>query len=374
MKKVVFLFVFSLSAITLFAELNDAERVAICPIVPEYEEIPAGARQQLQNKLGTIVSTYGVESSGGTDRFVITAKINVTEHNIIPSNPTRIQQKMDVIIQVGDLIEKKVFASNVVSVTGLGVTEEKSYISAFSRIQVRTSEMEHMVENARQQIIAYYSAKCPEIMQQAKSLAAQQKYTESLTQLALVPNICSECYQQTLDLAMNIYEQQIEKEGKEILQRARSAWSLKQDYGQAEKALNLLMTINPEAPCADEAYAFVNEINEKLRNDERLQKEENDRLKAQQRADELERRAEARAKAKMKWDFMIRKYEDDLTDRRQSYADSVAHSKVKYADDVADRRVNSARSHERSMTFINNVLNPLANHTGPYVSTKRSIF
>lgn len=374
MKKVVVLFLFSLSAITLFAELSDAERVAICPIVPEYEEIPAGARQQLQNKLGTIVSTYGVESSGGTDRFVITAKINVTEHNIIPSNPTRIQQKMDVIIQVGDLIEKKVFASNVVSVTGLGVTEEKSYISAFSRIQVRTSEMEHMVENAKQQIIAYYSAKCPEIMQQAKSLAAQQKYTESLTQLALVPNICSECYQQTLDLAMNIYEQQIEKECKEILQRARSAWSLKQDYGQAEKALNLLMTINPEAPCADEAYAFVNEINDKLRNDERLQKEEEDRLKAQQRADELERRAEARAKAKMKWDFMIRKYEDDLTDRRQSYADSVAHSKVKYADDVADRRVNSARSHERSMAFINNVLNPLANHTGPYVSTKRSIF
>ena len=56
-------------------------------IVPEYEEVPAGARQQLQNKLGSIVSAYGMESSGGTDRFVITAKINVTEHNIIPSNP-----------------------------------------------------------------------------------------------------------------------------------------------------------------------------------------------------------------------------------------------------------------------------------------------
>lgn len=336
MKKVVILIVaiVGLTTKTLMADDGDYGRIAIFPIVPEYEEVPAGARQQLQNKLGSIVSAYGMESSGGTDRFVITAKINVTEHNIIPSNPTRIQQKMDVIIQIGDIVEKKVFASNVVSVVGLGVTEEKSYISAFSRIQAKTSEMERMIDNAKQQIIAYYEAKCPEIMQQAKMYASQQEYTSAMTLLAMVPNVCSGCYNQSREMAITIYNQQLDLEGREIIQKARSEWSLKHDYEQAAKALDILATINPQAKCAEEAAALVTEINNSLR------------------AEEARLQAEERARKKAEWEFKMRQYEDNL----------------------ADKRLAAERSHESSMALINTVLGPLAHHTGPFVSVKRSIF
>lgn len=325
MKKILMLMLaFSLfQGMTIKAEDGDYGRIAIFPIVPEYEDIPASALQQLQNKLGSIVSAYGMESTGGTDRFVITAKISVTEHNIIPSNPTRIQQKMDVIIQIGDVMEKKVYASHVVNVTGLGVTEDKSYISAFSRIKVRTPEMERMIDNAKQQIIAYYSDKCPEIMQQAKMLAAQQKYDDALTQLAMVPNVCSDCYIQSRELAMTIYQQQIDKECREIIQRARSAWGVKHDYDHAEIALNTIMFINPYSDCTDEADAIVKEISSTLR-----------------------------AQEKAQWEFKMRQYEDNL----------------------ADKRLAADRSHEASMAVINNVLAPLARHMGPFVSVKRSIF
>lgn len=336
MKRLILFLSLSFCMITARMMANDADygRIAIFPIVPEYEDIPAGARSQLETKLGNIVSAYGMESTGGTDRFVITAKISVTEHNIIPSNPTRIQQKMDVTIQIGDVVDKKVFASNVVNVTGLGVTEEKSFISAFSRIQAKTPDMERMIDEAKQQIIAYYTDKCPEICQQARMLAAQQKFTQAMTLLAMIPNVCGDCYQQSRELAISIYETQIDNEGREIIQQARSAWSVKQDYEHADKALGLLATINPQAKCNDEAHAFVQEINNQLRTEEaRLE-------------------AEERARKKAEWEFKMRKYEDDL----------------------ADRRLKAERNHESSMALINNVLGPLAGHRGPFVTMKRSIF
>lgn len=333
MKKIISSIIGIVCFIGAFAQNADYGRISIYPIQPEIENVPEAARKLLESKLGSIVTSYGI-ASAGTDRFVITSQVSILERNIIPTNPVKIQQKVQITIQIGDLIERRVYSSSVITLTGIGVTDEKSFISAFSRIHPQNDDMERMVEQAKNGIINYYTDQCPAILKDAEAKANLQQYTEALTMLALVPNVCTNCYNESRDLALTIYTQQIDTEAKKILQEAKSAWALKKDYQCAYRALELLWKINPQSNYAAEAGAFAQQIDKKLR------------------TDEAQRHAEQVAKEKRDWDFRMQQYNDSLY----------------------SKRLNDTRAHERSMQLTEQVLAPLAHHVGPFVSLKRSIF
>ena len=71
MKKILMLMLaFSLSyGLTIKAEDGDYGRIAIFPIVPEYEDIPASARQQLQNKLMNM--NFSIKQSREEHTFLV---------------------------------------------------------------------------------------------------------------------------------------------------------------------------------------------------------------------------------------------------------------------------------------------------------------
>lgn len=296
-----------------FCQQTDADRLSIGVVLPDYENIPAEARQNLESKLQSLVTSQGVGDNRTAERFLLTAKIDITTKDITQTAPPKVSMKMDVTFIIGDLVEDKIYGTHTMSIAGIGVNETKAYITAFQRIKPNNPALQKFIVDTKQKILDYYNGNCPFIISEADRKTKMGQYDEALTDLITVPVVCAECYAQCQTKSLEVYEQRkanerekLDHTGKELIRQARSAWSVKHDYECAQKALDLLAQVDPDAPCVGDADAFVNEINTHLR-----------KVEAQQAA-------AAAARAKQLWEFKMRQYEDNVADRRQAQADKAA--------------------------------------------------
>lgn len=295
--------------------------IAISAVVPEYANIPEEVRLLLENKLQQMITLCNFGCSEG-NRFVMTAKVNILEKDI--NSAGFFMHKMEVTFFIGDVVEDRIYGSCSINVVGLEATEEKSFIKAFRSIKSSNPAVREMLMKANAEIINYYSNKCDFEINEAQSKADLGQYEEAIQKLMLVPNVDTVCYRACRNKVMDIYNQMaqaqaiedaaqaaaiqaaIDKEGKTLIQKAKAAWHVKQDYEGAAEALSILASIDVDAACFDEANKFIEEISNKLRTDERKQA------------------AAAAAAAKAAWDFKVRQYEDRHALDVQKQADKAA--------------------------------------------------
>ena len=298
MKKLILTCLLGIFTLSVVAQ-DDAGRVSISAVQPTYENIPETARANIESKMQRMISGCGLASSEA-DRFIMTARIDVTEKEI--NTAGMIVQRMEITFIVGDVIEEKIYGTTTINAMGIGETEAKCFIKAFQTIKPNNPELMAFVNNAKDDIAAYYTSNCELIIKDAERMAALQQYGEAIASLVAVPKVCTECYTTCQAKAIDIYKLQIEQEGKQLIQDARSAWLVKRDYACAEKALDILAKINPSAECQSEANLLIDEINTQLR-----------KIEA----------AEAAA-AKARWEFKVKQYEDKMALERQKQADKAA--------------------------------------------------
>lgn len=302
MKKYLLVYVLlSLTGTAIHAQQSsDYGRICISAIQPEEQNFPEEARLSLENKLSKIVSTCGMAGNSMDNRFVITSRIERISRDITQTNPPRISQKLKITIYIGDAIENKIYAQTDVDVAGIGVTETKSLIQAFSRINANNQEIATMMDAAKKNIITYYTDNCPFTMQEAEQLINSQQYEAAIAKLLSVPNACADCYAQCQEKAQIAYNLLINKEGLELIQSARNEWLLKKDYVCATKALATLSKVNVQADCQDKVAALVEEINVGLRKIE----------------------AAVAAQQKAEWDFKMQQYQDKIEMEKAKQADA----------------------------------------------------
>ena len=295
-----------------FCQQNDADRISISAVIPDYKDIPAEALQNLEGKLQSLVTAQG-NADRQTDRFLITARVDVTNKDITQTAPPKVSMKMDITFIIGDVVEDKVYGTHTISTAGIGPTETKAYIQAFQRIKSNNPALQKFVGDTKQKILDYYNDNCQFIVSDAERKVQMGQYDEAIAQLVTVPTVCADCYTTCQAKSLEVYEQRrqaeaakLDKEGRELIRQARSAWSVKHDYECAQKALDLLAKVDPDAACVAEADKFVTEINDHLR-----------KVEARQAA-------AAAARAKQQWEFKMRQYEDNVADRRQAQADKTA--------------------------------------------------
>ena len=121
--------------ITMVAVAQDYGRIAINVVVPQLPNVPEEACAALETKMQQVATQYGLASNGLTDRFVMTAKVNVTSKDVAPTTPVKISQKMEETMFIGDVVDNKVYESVVLSVAGIGQSETQSMIKAFNQIK-----------------------------------------------------------------------------------------------------------------------------------------------------------------------------------------------------------------------------------------------
>lgn len=263
------------------AQTSDISNVSINVVVAD-DDIPVSAAQNLETKMQRALTINGIGDNGYTERFVLTAKVDIISKDVVPSTPARVSQKMELTFIVGDVVENKVYESVSLSLSGIGTNETKAFIAAFQQFKPQNKDLQDMLSAAKEKIIDYYAGNCDAIVLNAKTLASIQNYDEAIFRLVSVPNVCNECYRRCQNEAANVYQQKVDDESTKLLYEAKTVWATQPNKSGAEKVADIIGNINPKYSHYDDVVRFRNTVTDKLSADE-----------------------------KRAWEFAMKKYEDN---------------------------------------------------------------
>jgi len=271
MKKIIAVLILTFIAVSSNAQvkLDDFGRIVLNTYLPDNIAIPVEAKNLLFTKLNQITSNNGMGGSQANPRFIITANVNVGTKDIIAGPPQMIAQNLDVTLFIGDAVTNTIFSNTTLSLKGVGTNENKAFIDALKTINPKNKEVLAFLEEGKTKIINYYSTNCDFMIKDAQTLVKQEKYDEAIFQLSLVPDVCKDCYFKCLDTLTHIYQQKIDADCKVKFNEAKVTWTAAQTPYGAEKAGDILSTINPMANCQTDVTAFIKAIDTKLKADEK---------------------------------------------------------------------------------------------------------
>ena len=334
MKKSLLLLVLLLCNMVYAQTTDDVGRVSVNVYQPQRENLTDEACKLLTTKMQSIISANGIADRGINERFVMTAKVNVTEKNIVSGSPSRVSQKIEVTFIVGDVVENKIYATQTVSATGIGLNENKSFISAISSIKPNNSLLQSFMTDAKERIVQYYQDNCEGIFAEANRCVATQQYNKALYILAQIPDVCRDCYTKSQSMMVDIWRMNIDFEGERLLNMARTTWAQSPNAETAGEAADILGRINTSAKCWPDAQILLDSIQSKVIADEKYERE----VQRQQYED---------AKAREQRDFEFRKqqYEDKKAADAARAAAAAAREQREYELRREQARINA--EHER---------------------------
>lgn len=266
MRRIIFITLLMTGFLSCMMAQSDAN-VSLCVYMPKNSEIPEAALQFLENQLENIATENGTADMVICDRFILTAKVDVLQKDIVAGPPQRISQTLNITLQVGDAVDNKLFASTSLTAVGIGSNLTKAYMEAFKQIQKNDKQIAAFIEQAKGKIVQYYQQHCESIYVEAQSLAKRHQYDEAIYMLACVPNIGSDCYLHCQNDLAEIWQTKINVEGRQFLKQAKAAWAQSPDEAGAEEAVNYLQQINAAADCQDDVSKLINEITVKVKQD-----------------------------------------------------------------------------------------------------------
>lgn len=274
--------------------LDDFGRIVLNTYLPSNMAITGEAKKLLETKLKEIASTNGMGGSQANQRFIITASVNVGTKDIISGAPQKIAQKINLTLFVGDAVSNTVFSSTNIGLKGVGTNENKAFIDAFNGINPKNKEIVSFLDEGKAKIISYYTIQCDFITKEVGTLVSKQQYDEAIYKLALIPQVCKECYTKAQESIQVIYQQKINYDGDALLSKAKTIWMAEQNPTGAEKAGQLLSQINQFATCYSEIQPLIKKMETKISADENKQ-----------------------------WQFEMKKYDDNLEIEKKQRADNL---------------------------------------------------
>jgi hypothetical protein len=311
---VVLITVFSSSA---QVKLDDFGRIILNTYLPENLALPTEAKNLLNTKLNQITSNNGMGGSQINPRFIITANVNVGTKDIIAGPPQLVAQNLDITLFIGDALTNTIFSNVTFSLKGVGTNENKAFIEAFKTLNPKNKELISFLEEGKSKIINYYASNCDFIVKDAETLVKLGKFDEAIYKLSLIPEVSQNCYFTCLDRMASIYQQKIDADCKVKFNEAKISWTASQTPAGAEKAGDILSSINPMAICQTEVSDFVKTIDAKLKADEKAKWQ----FKMNQYADKIASQKEAVRIAEEKGK------RDDIYRENQSQRDAVLQEK-----------------------------------------------
>jgi len=269
-KNITFLIILLYCGIQLFAQKsNDLGRIVLNPIVlNSSSKIPEEAVSNLESMLTQIAADKGIGGISINPRFVIAAKLNLSSKDIVAGPPQMFALNIDMSIFIGDAIENKVFSSTVFTIKGVGTNENKAYIDAIKKINLKSPKLITMIDVGKNKIIEYYNSQCSIIIAKVNGLKSLGNYDEAIYELMQVPDVSNSCYDNCMTQAEIIYKLKIDRDCKQLLNTARLKWTTSKSAEGAKEAMEYLKQIDQSASCTKELENLMKEISQKLNADE----------------------------------------------------------------------------------------------------------
>lgn len=234
-------------------------------VIPEENNIPAEASNNLQNRLSAIIAHSGiVDDYWQTSQFMLTAKTFVDSKDIIGTAPTMYSMNLNVTLYIADWITGNLYAQTTVNVKGAGDSETKAYINAFKQLNINNSNIASLIDDGCKKIIAYYNSEGDNIINKAKLLAENNQYEEALFWLTSIPSICTDCYKKAQPLIISTYKSYTDYRDYMNYAKAKAIWVAGQNRDAAKEAVAILSTIEYDASCRPEVEKLFSDINKRI--------------------------------------------------------------------------------------------------------------
>ncbi len=237
--------------------------IYISPLVDE-TSLDSGSVSYLESKLQSAISANGYSDFDGITRFVLAAKVIETHKDITPTTPSRTSVELEVHLKAGDIVDNKVYGGTVLTLRGIGKSEQNAYTDAFKKIKSGNIEIQKLLNSIRDVIMDYYTNHCDEIIRKVRTTAQLGNYNEAIYQLVSVPPVCQSCSDLCSAEAATIYQQKIDTEGEQLLRQATMKWQTSKDKTTAIVVANLLLKIDPRSSAYPKSKQLQNEIEQKL--------------------------------------------------------------------------------------------------------------
>lgn len=244
---------------------EDVGKIAITTYLPnQVEDLSDNFMNMLSNKLDQITSTNGISSSSSDSRFIITANIIVLSKDLVASAPPMTALTLDVTLYIGDGIDGKKFASQSLTIKGVGTNETKAYIEAVKSIKQNDPMLQSFVSKAKIKIIDYYNSRCDQVIKESQNLVNQNRYDDAIYMLTTIPEECTDCYNKAMTAILPVFKKKIDKDCKLRLAQANSIWNSNPNSDGANQAGEILSSIDPQSSCIKEAQELSRKIGKRV--------------------------------------------------------------------------------------------------------------
>jgi hypothetical protein len=226
-------------------------------------DIPDNVQNLLVTRLINAVTSEGVTADGTYDQFFITGKFETVSENIVAGPPEMTALVLNLTLFVGDLESEQIYASKTLELRGVGVSKQKAYINALSKLNGQNRNLAAFVATAKVKILDYYDHNYQSLLAKAKTAASVQNFEEALYFTTRVPE-CSVGYEKASQATISYYQQYIDLEAEQLISAAQAAWASSPDEYGAEQAMNYLKRVNSASNNYSKAQQLVNTITAKV--------------------------------------------------------------------------------------------------------------
>lgn len=248
------------------AQAQDCELPIAVVVGEQPEDISEAAVSVLENSLVRLATSSGLNADFSFSDFILTAKIDVLGKDVLPGPPVQISRSLGITLYLGDVATQTKFASAYVETAGVGTNDTKCMVNAFRRLNANNADIQRMISNGKQKMLAYYDKNYKTILKEAEQKAALQQYEEAIALTVSIP-VCSNGGDEATSTGLRIFGQYCDKMNLALLNKARAIWLASQDSAAAMDAGRLLSQIDQDAACYADAVNLANEIKKQVRSD-----------------------------------------------------------------------------------------------------------
>ena len=316
--------------------INDIGRLCIKVSPLSDKKIPSEAAKVLENRMHQMIAFSGITDNGIDRRFEIAADVVTVSKDVVGGAPARISQKLEISFYVKDILERKEFGRVSLNAAGVGLNETKCYSMAFNSIRADNKQIADMIDGAKYLIISYYQSNAERILKEANTMVEKEDYDGAIFLLSTVPYVCEEEYNACQDLTYEIYKKKINHEGDILLMQAKAAWAASPDTDGASNAISFLDDISVLAACNPEVKVLLEEITEKIKQDQKSEWEF-----------QLKMYEDEKVREQRDFDFQVRKYEDSKNREQQLHQEELEREKRDY--EFAVRKYEDEAAYQRAV-------------------------
>lgn len=329
---------------------GQTSQIYISVVLPDRNEIPSEAGKQLERKMIQLLTSNGISSQDSNNRFVITAKADITSKDIVASTPQRVSEKIDLTLIIGDMVENIIFETVTIPLIGIGTNENKAFISAINQVKPQNAELVEFLEQVKREIVDYYAVRCSQIIKDAQKLASANNFDEAIYLLMQVPDIC-DCAKECQNLMIEYTIKRNNAIAAQLFNEAKARWAASPTSEGASDVADIIARIPAGTSSQKNIDALIKSINNKLREDEK--REWAFKMKQYDDAQEKEKREYQLRVDKQIADNQMKREELDARKLHEAEEQATRRNMIDAAKSIGLGFVNNL---PKSITYIKNVM------------------